>query len=254
LAEVALFILGTILGSFFNVVIYRVPRGESIIRPASACPACGTRLRAWDNIPLLSYIVLGGRCRYCSKPISARYPTVELLSGVLPVLFFLSFGWSPAFFVYWGVSCVLVIVSFIDLDHLIIPDGFTIPGIAVGLVVAPMAGLIGFWEAVIGALVGGAALLIIGFLGELVFKKESMGMGDVKLAAMLGVFMGWRMLILSLFVAFFIGSVVGIVCLANKSKGWDSHLPFGPFIALGAVIALLWGEPILLWYMSLLVV
>lgn len=248
----ALFIIGSILGSFFNVIVYRVPRGESIVRPPSACPACGTRLRARDNIPVLGYLMLRGRCRYCAAPISARYPVVEILSGILPVLFFIRFGASTPFFVFWPLSCVLLVLSFIDLDLRIIPDKVTLPGIAVGLIVAPLVGLLGFWESLLGVLVGGGALYLIGVLGELILKKESMGGGDVKLAAMLGAFMGWKLILPALFVAFLVGAVVGVITLARKPKDWDSSLPFGPFIALGAVLALLWGEAALLWYSSLL--
>ena len=248
----ALFIIGSIVGSFLNVVIYRVPRGESIVRPPSACPACGTRLRARDNIPVLGYLFLRGRCRYCSAPISPRYPTVEILGGLLPLLIFARFGFGRELLVYWPLSYVLLVISFIDLDLRIIPDKVTLPGIAVGLVVAPLVGLTGFWESLIGILVGGGALYLIGVLGELILKKESMGGGDVKLAAMLGAFLGWKMILLALFSAFLIGAVVGVVAMAGKSKDWDHAVPFGPFIALGAVLALLWGEPLLVWYSALL--
>ena len=158
MVEAALFIAGAILGSFFNVVIYRVPRGGSIIRPPSACPACGTRLRAWDNIPILGYLFLRGRCRYCSEPISPRYPAVELLSAALPVLLYVNFGPTPAFWVYWALSCVLLVLSFIDLDLRILPDKVTLPGIVVGLVLAPLLGLQSFWGSLLGVLAGGGAL------------------------------------------------------------------------------------------------
>ena len=208
MTEAALFIIGSIVGSFLNVVIYRVPRGESIVRPPSACPACGTRLRARDNIPVLGYLLLRGRCRYCSAPISPRYPTVEILAGLLPLLVFARFGLGRELLVYWPLSYVLLVISFIDLDLRIIPDKVTLPGIAVGLVVAPLVGLTGFWESLIGILVGGGALYLIGVLGELILRKESMGGGDVKLAAMLGAFLGWKMILLALFSAFLIGAVV----------------------------------------------
>ena len=252
MTETALFIIGAILGSFFNVVIYRVPRGESIIRPPSACPACGTRLRARDNIPVLGYLLLRGKCRYCAAPISARYPIVEVLSGILPVLLFIRFGASTPFYVFWPLSCVLLVLSFIDLDLRIIPDRITLPGIVVGLIVAPLVGLLGFWGSLLGVLVGGGALYLIGILGELFLKKESMGGGDVKLAAMLGAFMGWKLVLVALFIAFFAGAVVGVIVMTRKPKNWDSSLPFGPFIALGAVLALLWGESALAWYSALL--
>jgi leader peptidase (prepilin peptidase)/N-methyltransferase len=168
------------------------------------------------------------------------------------VLLYVNFGPTPAFWVYWPLTYVLLVLSFIDLDLRILPDKVTLPGIVIGLIVAPLAGLLGFWSALIGVLVGGGALYLIGLLGELVLKKESMGGGDVKLAAMLGAFMGWKMVVLALFVAFFVGAVVGIVVIARKPKDWDSALPFGPFIAMGAVAAILWGESALLWYSSLL--
>jgi leader peptidase (prepilin peptidase)/N-methyltransferase len=252
LIEAVLFIFGAILGSFFNVVIYRVPRGESIIRPPSACPACGTRLRACDNIPVLGYLLLRGKCRYCAAPISARYPIVEVLSGILPVLLFIRFGFSVPFYVFWPLSCVLLVLSFIDLDLRIIPDRVTLPGVVVGMIVAPLVGLMGFWDSLLGVVVGGGALYLIGVLGEFFLKKESMGGGDVKLAAMLGAFMGWKLVLAALFVAFFVGAVIGVIVMARKPKDWDSSLPFGPFIALGAVLALLWGESALAWYSALL--
>jgi leader peptidase (prepilin peptidase)/N-methyltransferase len=256
LTEVALliflFVLGAILGSFFNVVIHRVPRGGSIVRPPSACPACGTRLRAWDNIPLLSYLALRGRCRYCAAPISPRYAIVEALSGLLPVLLFVRYGAAAPFWVFWPLSCVLLVLSFIDLDLRILSDKVTLPGIVIGLAVAPLTGLLGFWESLVGVLVGGGALYLIGILGELLLKKESMGGGDVKLAAMLGAFLGWQMIVMSLFVAFLTGAIVGIAVMSVKRNDWDHAIPFGPFIALGAMVAILWGGPVLAWYAALL--
>ncbi len=248
-----LFIIGTVLGSFFNVVIYRVPRGESVVRPPSACPACGTRLRWSDNIPILGYVFLRGRCRYCGDRISSRYIVVEFLAGALPVLLYSHFGWGREFLVYWPLSYVLLVLSFIDLDHRILPDKVTVPGMLVGLVVAPLAGITGFWESLIGLVVGGGALYLIAVLGELILKKESMGGGDIKLAAMLGAFMGWKLVLVGLFVAFFIGAVVGTAVIASKPKDWDRAIPFGPFIALGAVLALLWGETAFTWYSGFLV-
>jgi leader peptidase (prepilin peptidase)/N-methyltransferase len=248
LTAAALFIVGSILGSFLTVVIYRVPRGESIVRPPSACPACGTRLRAWDNIPILGYIMLIGRCRYCGARISARYLAIELLAASLPVLLYLQLGIGREFFLYWPLTCVLLVLAFVDLDLRIIPDKVTLPGIVVGLVAAPLLGVVGFWDSALGVLAGGGALYVIGVLGELILKKESMGGGDVKLAAMLGAFLGWQLVLVGLFVAFFAGAVAGVAVLVRKTSEWDSALPFGPFIALGAVVALLWGETALSWY------
>lgn len=250
--EAALFVIGAVLGSFLNVVIYRVPRGESVVGPPSACPSCGTRLRWSDNVPILGYLLLRARCRYCGAEISPRYLIVEVLSGLLPVLLFVRLGWSREFLVFWPLACVLLVVSFIDLDLRIIPDRVTLPGIVVGLVAAPLLGLLPFWDSLLGLVVGGGVLYAIGFLGELILRKESMGGGDVKLAAMLGAFVGWKMVILALFVAFFLGAAVGTAVIAVKPRDWDRAVPFGPFIALGAVLVTLWGHAAVDWYARLL--
>jgi leader peptidase (prepilin peptidase)/N-methyltransferase len=245
-----LFIFGALLGSFLNVVIYRVPRGESVVTPPSACPACGTRIRFWDNVPIVSYLVLRGRCRDCGAVISPRYSVVELLSALVPLILYLRFGLGREFAVYWPLSCVLLVLSFIDLDLRILPDKVTLPGIAVGLMVAPLAGLTTFPESLIGAAVGGGALYLIALAGSAIFGKESMGGGDVKLAAMLGAFLGWQGMVVLLFVAFFVGAVVGVVVLALKRSDADHTIPFGPFIALGAFISIVWGGSLVHWYLS----
>lgn len=227
-----------------------MPRGESIVRPASACPACGTRLRAWDNLPIIGYLLLRGRCRHCGVRIAPRYLAIELLAAALPVLLYVRFGFRPEFFLYWPLSYVLLVLSFVDLDYRILPDRITLPGVVVGLVAAPILGVVGLWDSLLGVIVGGGALYLIGVLGELILRKESMGGGDVKLAAMLGAFLGWKLVLVDLFIAFLVGAVVGVAVMARRTGEWDSALPFGPFIALGAVVALLWGEPALAWYAS----
>jgi len=246
------FLMGTLFGSFLNVVILRMPVGQSIVRPASACPECGSRVRPRDNVPILSYLLLRGRCRDCGVRISPRYVVVEVLAGILPVLLYLRYGFGREFFVYWGLAYVLLVISFIDLDHRIIPDRVTLPGIAVGLVVARLMGLTTFPDSLIGAAVGGGALYLIAVLGAAVFRKESMGGGDIKLAAMLGAFVGWQAVLLLLFVAFFLGAIAGIIAMSGKGKEWDRTIPFGPFIALGAVLATIWGDAALGWYLALL--
>jgi leader peptidase (prepilin peptidase)/N-methyltransferase len=249
---VTLFVAGAIFGSFLNVVIYRMPRGRSIVRPPSACPECGELIRPRDNVPILSYLLLRGRCRACGVRISPRYPLVESISGVVPLLLYGAYGPGPRLAVYWPLAAVLTVLAFIDLDERIIPDRITLPGIAVGLVAAPLLGLTTFPQSLIGAVVGGGALYAIGFLGGLAFGKESMGGGDVKLAAMLGAFLGWRSTILLLFAAFLMGAVVGIGIIARKGRDTDRTVPFGPFIAAGALVAMVWGERILDWYRGLL--
>ena len=247
---IALFVIGAILGSFLNVVIYRVPRGESVVRPPSACPACGTRIRWWDNIPLVSYAALHGRCRDCGATISPRYFIVEVAAALIPLLVYLRFGLGRELAVFWPLSCVLLVLSFVDLDHRIIPDKVTLPGIIAGLIVAPLVGLTTFPASLIGAVAGGGALYLIAVAGAAVFGKESMGGGDVKLAAMLGAFLGWQGVIVLLFVAFLVGAVVGVMALAVRRGEGDHTIPFGPFIALGAFVTMVWGRAIIAWYLS----
>ena len=245
-----LFVFGAIFGSFLNVLIYRVPRGESVVKPPSACPACGTRIRFHDNVPLVSYLVLGGRCRDCRARISPRYFVVELMAALIPVALYLKFGLGRELAVYWPLSYVLLFLSFVDLDHRILPDKVTLPGILVGLIVAPLVGLTSLPESLIGAVAGGGALYLIALAGTAVFGKESMGGGDIKLAAMLGAFLGWQGVIVFLFIAFFVGAVVGVAVLAARRSEGDHTIPFGPFIALGAFVTILWGGEIVRWYLS----
>jgi leader peptidase (prepilin peptidase)/N-methyltransferase len=247
-----LFVFGAILGSFANVVIYRVPRGKSVVRPPSACPACGTRIRFWDNVPLVSYLVLRGRCRDCGARISPRYLLVELLAALIPLVLFLRFGLGRELAVYWPLSYVLLVLSFIDLNQRILPDKVTLPGIVAGLIVAPLAGLTTFPASLIGAVAGGGALYLIAIAGTAVFGKDSMGGGDIKLAAMLGAFLGWQGVIVFLFVAFFVGAVVGVAVLAARRSQADHTIPFGPFIALGAFVTMVWGSAIVRWYLTTL--
>jgi len=248
-----LFIIGCIVGSFLNVVIYRAPRGRSIVNPPSACPSCGARIRPWDNVPVVSYLLLRGRCRDCGARISPRYVLVELLSGAAPALIWAEYGLGKEFALLWPLSCVLLVLSFVDLDLRIIPDRVTLPGIAVGLVVAPLSGFTTFAGSLIGAVAGGGALYLIALFGEAVFRKESMGGGDVKLAAMLGAFLGWKLTLVLLFVAFLVGAVVGVGMIPLRRKDdWDRTVPFGPFIAVGAFVAAVWGGDLLTWYLSLL--
>lgn len=252
MTTVVLFTVGVAVGSFLNVVIYRMPRGRSIVRPPSACPSCAARIRPWDNVPVLSYILLRGRCRACGERIPFRYPAVEILSGLIPVVLYLVFGSGKQFFVYWPLAYALLVITFIDLDLKIIPDKITLPGIAVGLVVAPLLKLTTLPESLLGAVVGGGALYVIGILGAVAFKKESMGGGDVKLAAMLGAFLGWKAVVILLFAAFLMGAVAGIAVMARKGRDWDHIVPFGPFIAAGAFLTMVWGDPALRWYLTLI--
>ena len=247
---VFLFIIGAILGSFMNVCIYRLPRKESIVTPSSHCPSCGAGIPWFDNIPILSFLILRGRCRACKKRISPRYIIVEALSGLICVLLFLHFGLSAKFFIFLCLSSALLVASFIDLRFHEIPDIITLPGIVAGLLLAglypPLTGrlenLPSLVDSLLGVLVGGGSIYLAGFIGEFIFKKEAMGGGDVKLLAMIGSFIGWKLVVFTFFLAPFFGSLVGI---ALKIKEGKDIIPYGPHLSLAAFVAILYGEEIL---------
>lgn len=245
-----IFILGLIIGSFSNVCIYRIPKNESIIFPASHCPNCHTPIKAIDNIPILSYLILKGKCRKCGEKISIRYPIVEFLTGAIYLLIFLVYGRSYQTLIYALLSSALIIISFIDLDEQIIPDEISLPGIIIGFVLSFIVPYISYLNSILGIIVGGGIIFLIALAGLAIFKKEAMGGGDVKLAAMIGAFIGWKYIIISLFIGFFIGAIAGILLILLKIKNRDDLVPFGPFIVLGSLITILWGENILTWYLG----
>jgi len=245
---ILIFILGLIVGSFCNVCIYRIPKNESIIYPASHCPKCRTTIKPVDNIPLLSYILLKGRCRNCGSKISIQYPVVELLTGMIYLIIYLIYGLSIQSLIYIILSSALIIIAFIDLNEQIVPDVISLPGIGVGLILSFFVPYLSFINSALGVVVGGGIILIIALVGSMIFKKEAMGGGDIKLAAMIGAFLGWRYTIISLFLGFFLGALAGIFLILSKIKSKEDMVPFGPFIALGSLITLLWGEKIIAWY------
>jgi len=246
---VALF--GLFIGSFLNVCIYRIQKGESIVWPPSHCPKCTKALMPWDNIPVISYLILKGRCRYCTEPISVRYPVVELLSALLAVSLLYRFGVSVTFLIYYLWACVLLIITFIDLDIQIIPDRLSLGGIVVGLLVV-------YWlpvtykDALIGLILGGGLLLAIIYGYYFLTKKEGMGGGDVKLLAMIGVFTGWQGVLFTVFASSLMGTMVGIPWGLLKKGTLKAAIPFGPFLALGALIYVFWGQYLIDWYFGYL--
>jgi len=248
--DVLIFILGLIVGSFSNVCIYRIPRNESIIYPASHCPKCRSKIKPVDNIPLLSFILLKGRCRNCKSKISIQYPIVELITGLIYLIIYLTYGLSIQSLIYIILSSALIIMAFIDLNEQIIPDVISLPGIVIGFIISFFVPYISFINSALGVVVGGGIILIIGLGGSVIFKKEAMGGGDVKLAAMIGAFLGWRYIIISLFLGFFLGALAGIILILSKIKSREDVVPFGPFIVLGSFITLLWGEQIISWYLG----
>lgn len=242
--EILIFIVGLVVGSFLNVCIYRIPRKISIIKPASYCPSCGNSIRPWHNIPVLSFLLLKGKCAYCGTKISLRYPLVEMLNGIFYVLAYLNFSLPALAFVLIFISA-LIVISFIDLDFQIIPDQISIPLIFIGLIlsVLPHNSLNlaqDIKDSLIGIVVGGGSLLIVSLI-----SKGGMGGGDVKLNAAVGAFLGWKSALLTIFIGSLAGSIVGIVIL---KKTGSRKIPFGPFLSLGACVCLFFGEKILNWY------
>jgi len=236
------FIFGAAIGSFLNVCIFRLPAKTSIIKPASRCPHCLHPLRLYDNIPLISFIFLRGKCRDCGTAISWRYPLVELITALFALLLFLKFGLTLNFFTFFIFTAVLIVITFIDLDHQIIPDILTLPGIPLFFLAAIFIVGLPWREALIGLLIGGGVLLAIALVYEFIAKREGMGGGDIKLLAMIGGFFGWKSLIFILLVSSFTGAVVGITAMIIKGKDMKYAVPFGPFLSAAAIAYIFWGD------------
>jgi leader peptidase (prepilin peptidase)/N-methyltransferase len=243
-------LVGLAIGSFLNVVIHRLPRRESIVSPGSRCPSCGYELGALDNIPVLSYVVLGGRCRRCRTRISVRYPVVEIVTAALFVLHYSVFGWTPLLAVRCLFAAAMVALFVIDLEHRLLPDAITLPGIAAGLL-ASMFLPPGFRDALIGTLAGGGVLWAIGEAYYRYAGEEGMGGGDVKMLAMIGAFLGWEQVLVTLVFSSISGALIGVIVLAIKRGGMKYALPYGTFLAIAALMASLYGEQILTWYLGL---
>ncbi len=255
---ILIFFIGACIGSFLNVCIYRIPESLSIVRPGSMCPSCRAPIRCYDNIPILSYLWLRGKCRFCGMKITIRYPAVELLTGLAAAAIFITFGISLQSLVFFVFVAALILISAIDLDHQIIPDMVSLPGIPVGLaasfVVAwlhPVAGFpsVGFFDACIGVLVGGGILYALAWGYYAMTGKEGMGGGDIKLLAMIGAFVGWQGVLVTIFVSSIVGTIVGLTIMLVRGKNLKYALPFGPFLSLGAVIHVFVGAELIHWYL-----
>jgi leader peptidase (prepilin peptidase)/N-methyltransferase len=252
------FLFGSIVGSFLNVCIYRIPRGLSTILPFSKCPSCNTPIKPYDNIPILSFFFLRGRCRRCGAVISLRYPLVEVLNALLYVLVLWRSGpgWHIPFL--FAFCSAMIVITFIDLDFQIIPDSITLPGIIVGVIAGslvlpdPFDRLfhLGFRESLIGLLSGGLIFYLIAEVSFRIMRQEAMGGGDIKMMAMVGAFLGWKSVLLTTFAGSLFGSLAGIFLMVFKGKGGKMKLPFGPFLALGALISLFFGQEILSIYLK----
>ena len=273
------FALGAIIGSFLNVIIHRVPNEQSIVFPNSACPKCGTAIKGYDNIPIVSWLILRGKCRACLAPISARYPAVELLTGIVFVLIYWDTGVTPILPVYLAFGAAVIALIFIDAEHMILPNVITYPMLILALVIRivfPLvfagnyfsdtqffpatyltgqpAWLISLACAVVGALVGGGSLWLVGAVWKRLRGVDAMGLGDVKMMLGVGALLGWRLAFLAIFLGAFSGAVIGMVLIARqKDKDLQTQIPFGIFLGIGSILSLLFGVELIAWYMQMFV-
>jgi leader peptidase (prepilin peptidase) / N-methyltransferase len=246
------FAFGTIIGSFLNVCIWRLPTGQSIVYPPSHCPRCGAAVRPRDNLPIVSYLLLRGRCRACADGISLRYPLVEVLTGIMVALLLYRFGPSPIFAVYTVFVAALIVITFIDLDHQIIPDVISLPGIGLGLLVSLLGVGPSIIDSGIGVLLGGGLLYGVAVGYQMLTGREGMGGGDIKLLAMIGAFLGWQAVLVTLVLGSLSGALVGGALIFGRGADARVPIPFGPFLALGAVCALFFGDALVNWYLGLM--
>ncbi|MBX3299141.1 MAG: prepilin peptidase [Acidobacteria bacterium] len=271
---ILIFIVGACIGSFLNVVIYRVPNERSLL-PSSACPSCGRGIKPWHNVPIVGWLILGGKCANCKSPISWRYPAIELLTAVLFCIVYLQFGLVPYLGVALAFTAAMTALVFIDADHMILPNVITYPLFIAALIVrvvfpavfdhsfsdmtvAPISYLSGWpsWAvslagAIFGALVGGGSLWLIGAIWKALRGVDAMGLGDVKLLLGIGALFGWRLTLLTIFIGAFTGAVGGIAMLSRqKEKDLQAQIPFGIFLGIGSFISMLYGDRIIGWYLS----
>jgi len=244
-------LLGACIGSFLNVVIYRLPLGQSLVTPPSRCPKCGYRLKFYDNIPVFGWLLLGGRCRACKNRISIQYPIVELITAVLCVIVVWVTPPGPLLVSRLLLLFILIALFGIDLEHQILPNSITLPGIVAGLLLSTIAPP-GLRDAVIGTVLGGGVLYAIAWGYYLWRREEGLGMGDVKMLAMIGAFLGWKMVLVTLVLSSFSGAIIGVGLIALQRGNMKLALPFGTFLAAGAVAAMLVGAPLADWYAGFL--
>ncbi|MBC8018963.1 MAG: prepilin peptidase [Verrucomicrobia bacterium] len=244
------FTFGAVVGSFLNVCICRMPKGESVVSPPSHCPRCDYRIRWYDNIPLFSYLLLRGKCRGCGTHISLQYPLVELLNGLLTLALFLKFGPTLSFLALFLFCSALVVITFIDLEHQIIPDEISLSGIVIGFVFSFFLPWHSCLNSLLGILLGGGSLLLVAYAYQWMTGKEGMGGGDIKLLAMMGAFLGWKSIPFIIFSSSLVGSVVGITIMLVQKKDSKLAIPFGPYLAFGAVLYIFYGRQLIHWYLN----
>jgi leader peptidase (prepilin peptidase)/N-methyltransferase len=240
---------GLVIGSFLNVCIYRLPRGQSVVWPASRCTTCGRALAWYENIPVLSYIALGGACRTCRATISPVYPAVEVATCAAFVAMYARLGLTPLLAARLVFACAMIVLFVIDLRHRILPNAITVGGIPVGFAFS-LALPPGWVASLIGVIAGGGSLLLIAELYRLIRREEGLGMGDVKMLALIGAFLGWKLMLLTLVLSSLLGSVIGIAMIAGRKGDMKYALPFGTFLSAAALIASVAGDAIIEWYMG----
>lgn len=269
-------ILGACIGSFLNVVIYRVPNELSIVMPNSACPNCKSAIKPYDNIPIFGWLILGGKCRNCEEPILWRYPAVELLTALVFLLVYWQIGFTPYMPVALAFAAAMISLIFIDAEHMILPNVITYPMFVIALIIrvvfpfvidgnyfsdttyGPISWLVGWpaWAvslagALFGALIGGGSLWLVGAIWKALRGVDAMGLGDVKLLLGIGALLGWRLTILTIFIGALTGAIAGILVVArSKDKDFQAQIPFGIFLGIGAMVAILFGERLIVWYLS----
>jgi leader peptidase (prepilin peptidase)/N-methyltransferase len=251
--DILIFVWGLCIGSFLNVCIFRLPAAQSLIHPRSTCPRCQTPIKFYDNIPVVSYVVLRGRCRHCGQPIALRYPLVELLTGFFALAAYLKFGLTWASLVYFMFIAALLVITFIDLDHRIIPDLISLPGIPIFFAASWIIPQMTWFDSLVGIIVGGGSLLTVAWVYKLITHKDGMGGGDIKLLAMIGALVGWQGVLMTIFVASATGTLAGFLhMLQARQRNMKLAIPFGPFLATGALVYIFWGEQLIRWYLNTL--
>lgn len=248
--QVFVFVLGCILGSFYNVVIHRLPLKLSLVSPGSMCPGCGRSIAAYDNIPVLSYLLLGGKCRNCKSRISVRYPLVEALTGFFALVLFRRYGLHPQFGIEFVFISLLLIIAFIDLDTCLIPDVLSLSGVVLGFAFSFFTPRLSWTESLLGIFLGGGVIYLIATAFWLIRRKEGMGGGDLKLLGMIGAFTGWPGVLFTLFLSSIFGTIIAIPLMYRSGKNLGSEIPYGPFLAFGAVMYIFFGRIFFDWYFT----
>lgn len=248
--QIAAFIFGACIGSFLNVCIYRIPEGKSIVHPPSSCPQCGYAIRFYDNVPILSYLFLGGRCRRCRTPIPLRYPLVEATTGIAALALLMKFGLTWATVIYFLFVALLLVITFIDIDHQIIPDRLSLPGIPLFFGLAFFIPEVSWRASLMGIVVGGGILYLVAVAYQLATGRDGMGGGDIKLLAMIGGLIGWQGILFTIFFSSLAGTLVGLGLALPSGGSLKRRLPFGPFLAAGAIAYIFFGPELIHWYLG----